>query len=1526
MTFADFLVTTFAELHTPGTSRVEYAFKDTDAIHACIERLLRHCHRYEKLSGLADNLNNAAKPLHALWHTPGSPEAAHAHDKMLRIAVDFENYLQLIATVRYPVHDNQELFDGSAQHFGIFGSQLGQLLRGNLRLRGGASPAAKSPYRRGKPIVTFNDRGTSPKDRSFLLALDYRNEVHDAEAMNTLTLAGHVQQLCAAFLFATEENLAVLQEALFEFRDAMGQLVSRCRGKRPPFYLPLAFALMKNDKGRYVLDRSASNRGETLDTLQHKAHAAPDDLAIVLLGEPGAGKSTVVHELAVHQAQAVLNAPFSRVRVPVLLEAKDIAEHRTLFQLVCSQLGCVDEAAIALAREGRLLIVLDGLNEVPTRLVSAVKTDLRVLAWDFPAVSFVITGRRHVSTIDLPFRHLWVCDLTVADIRTYVEHVVRDRTEAARFFADLQAVPRLLKLCHSPLLLWMLTEISRETETATNHTRHVLRIPENTGRLLKQFMTQFLDRERDQGNLCTADGLTAIDPATVHDVLGYLAFKMRESNEVATTRERCRALINERLPSLQSNIGAIDFLHVVCNARILDLTEEETVRFFHELGQEYFAAAESVRCWRGDHTATHVLGDDADWMETRKLFFGLLDPAEQSQLIPRLAESNVAGLALCVMDAINPSASHQEQVVRHATGVLGDDVAGNAIDAYLALSRVWSESARRALLNATSDARGMRDFLLQYCDAPLDAAIELVRTSMASRNKAASAFAALVAIVKQADFSAVEGAPEKLGALLLWAIDSHPEFMGSEHIRDQVSILCSKAAMPAGDVPPSAVCDVIRRAFLRGYQLIACTLAVGIKAMGLDSAADAQLCSWCAGTQDGRDHVLQPLLSQLVEAPQANQALLRLISTRLLVEQQWQLLATALTRLDDKEWLQPLLPAVVDKMLRDGQAIAAVKELLAASCSAEHMQAVMRASLNATAVDRKSLLDALAVVEDNIFTHDTLVAYFSQYVFARRYDDARITLAMIDGRCLELEWVNTMVDHLTSVDCDWLAADLAVKVPRAGRRDELLRHASRDIEAWLQGSASAAVLRHACRSWWQELPSELRGRILDSVLSKQHEEAIVDGWSPEAVAALADRLHQATAQGCRIAIGESLARRLTTLQTGGATQQMTRSEVGDSAPLSRRALRRDRLQRQANPEDVASIRQMVEFDCHAQQGNVDAAIAMLQTCEKKALRPKAADWVLRLLQSPQLPARDAVAAGRLMVAFDLTADFVPECEMLMPFLLADDKPGIARVLAESGGVECKRTFAALLLKAFEEALSAQDLRLAEVLATQSGMKVFDNELRMRITDHLRSAGERRDPGCVRELVRFPKLMSVMDWDTMHRVLIEERLQVEATVTRIGPGFAFVDLMTLGGVLGRAYLRFDRFQSTDSDLTVQRKYLVTLRPSGKYPDRRHFFDAELVATKRNASDVTSKDRELAVAVTRQPIRVTLAQKGQTREGTLCVHDGRISAVFDGDDRDVVVVNEDKVPDGVLAAGKRAAFYILSASKRTGVEARFERLQD
>lgn len=66
------------------------------------------------------------------------------------------------------------------------------------------------------------------------------------------------------------------------------------------------------------------------------------------------------------------------------------------------------------------------------------------------------------------------------------------------------------------------------------------------------------------------------------------------------------------------------------------------------------------------------------------------------------------------------------------------------------------------------------------------------------------------------------------------------------------------------------------------------------------------------------------------------------------------------------------------------------------------------------------------------------------------------------------------------------------------------------------------------------------------------------------------------------------------------------------------------------------------------------------------------------------------------------------------------------------------------------------------------------------------------------------------------------------------------------------------------------------------------------------------------------------QGQTRQGTLRRHGETWVATFEGDDREATIVNVGKVPDAA-ENGQVAEFYITGASKRGGIQARFEKLK-
>jgi CRISPR-associated protein (TIGR03986 family) len=65
------------------------------------------------------------------------------------------------------------------------------------------------------------------------------------------------------------------------------------------------------------------------------------------------------------------------------------------------------------------------------------------------------------------------------------------------------------------------------------------------------------------------------------------------------------------------------------------------------------------------------------------------------------------------------------------------------------------------------------------------------------------------------------------------------------------------------------------------------------------------------------------------------------------------------------------------------------------------------------------------------------------------------------------------------------------------------------------------------------------------------------------------------------------------------------------------------------------------------------------------------------------------------------------------------------------------------------------------------------------------------------------------------------------------------------------------------------------------------------------------------------------KGQTRKGRLNLIDGIWKAIFEGDDREAVIVNIAKIPHDVVN-GSLAEFYIMEQSNQVGIKARFEKL--
>jgi predicted NACHT family NTPase len=106
----------------------------------------------------------------------------------------------------------------------------------------------------------------------------------------------------------------------------------------------------------------------------------------------------------------------------------------------------------------RLLLLMDGLNELPSE---AARLDVAKFRQDYPKVSMIFTTRDLSLGGDFGLeKQLEMQPLTEAQMQAFVEDHLKEQAEAML----RQLKDRLREFGQTPLLLWMLCELFRQTE------------------------------------------------------------------------------------------------------------------------------------------------------------------------------------------------------------------------------------------------------------------------------------------------------------------------------------------------------------------------------------------------------------------------------------------------------------------------------------------------------------------------------------------------------------------------------------------------------------------------------------------------------------------------------------------------------------------------------------------------------------------------------------------------------------------------------------------------------------------------------------------------------------------------------------------------------------------------------------------------------------------------------------------------------------------------------------------------------
>lgn len=571
------------EFKDPDKPQEVHHFAEPEQLARCVELVLPTALDHEQLADLPRRLQECANIF---------SDEASSIDAMRRAVKEtaecFENFLQLIAILKYASKD--DLLFGNDVHCGLLHTSLGGLLHGQ------PTPQARAAHE-GIPkvrLVTYSGQGNGRRDRIYRAINNIRNKVHSAQPVRFPEVMHDSQLVLAAYLFATEENAKLIANSLYPHQDYLADLLRRLRPALPFVIEPG----LESDSDDRVASEEASPLSEHT-SFGHFEETARNDrpgLRYAIYGDPGAGKTTFVYELTRRLADTKRRSPLGDAPLPILIKANRYTGQDSFKDLVAGELGIGVEDLPNVIRDAPMVVLIDGLNEVPAQATRRAKSELSNLSTHWRKAGFILTSRFPKVFQPLGFRRFRLTPFNDRRVKAFVsESLPADK--ARDFSRELSRLPRLLELCRNPLLLHMLVELSSGR----------VKIPKNRGKLLHGFMTRFLKREEPQ--------IAPVSAPTMRLLLSRLAFEMRSRKVVALAAVEVEQYCQTAIEKLQVGVGAVDVLTAVTGAKLLHSAGDDRVAFFHELIQEYFAALDLLRRLRSDELDVRHLTLDDWWRE-----------------------------------------------------------------------------------------------------------------------------------------------------------------------------------------------------------------------------------------------------------------------------------------------------------------------------------------------------------------------------------------------------------------------------------------------------------------------------------------------------------------------------------------------------------------------------------------------------------------------------------------------------------------------------------------------------------------------------------------------------------------------------------------------------------------------------------------------------------------------------------------------------------------------------------------------
>ncbi|MEH2046831.1 NACHT domain-containing protein [Nostoc sp.] len=397
---------------------------------------------------------------------------------------------------------------------------------------------------------------------------------------------------------------------------------------------------------------------------------------LMVLGKPGAGKTTFLKYLAMQ----CIEGRFQANRVPLFITLKDFAEavkQPDILKFIAEQLSICglshDSVTVdKLLKEGKTLVLLDGLDEVREEDTKRVLRQIREFSDLFHTNQFVITCRIAAKEYTYQsFTEVEMADFDEKQIAIFAQNwfQLTDPVKSKRFIEKLKENEPIQELASSPLLLTLLCSVFGDSGD----------FPANRSELYQEGLDVLLKKWDAKRNIEREQVYKNLSLQRKEDLLSQIGLTTFEQKDYFFKQKTAEAYIADFIRNLRNADTDPEVLKLDSEAVLKSIEAQHGLlverakgiySFSHLTFHEYFAAREIVSNSALESLVGHIT--EIRWREVFLLTAGMMRKADDLLLLMKSKIDSIVAfddklqhlLQIIYNKALAVKYNHKKAVVR----------------------------------------------------------------------------------------------------------------------------------------------------------------------------------------------------------------------------------------------------------------------------------------------------------------------------------------------------------------------------------------------------------------------------------------------------------------------------------------------------------------------------------------------------------------------------------------------------------------------------------------------------------------------------------------------------------------------------------------------------------------------------------------------------------------------------------------------------------------------------------------------